>query len=119
MTDYPSQGPEKPIEAVPLSQPLVIGLPSPYTAGGSPVPAGGVLGAVLSGSDAEAELVKGLLDHQLIIGAQATLAAAFLHAYGLGDMVRIILELRKYHQRPSGLVKALDAVSLPRADFPF
>lgn len=72
----------------------------------------GGLASLTSGADAEAELVKGVLNHQLVLGSQATAAATFLYAHGYGDVCAFILELRKYHQRPSGLVKALDAVSL-------
>lgn len=76
------------------------------------LPASGGLAGLLSGADAEAKLVEGLLAHQLILTSRSTKALAFLYAYGLGDMATVICDLRRYHQRPSGLVKALDAVAL-------
>lgn len=93
--------------AVPLSQALP-GV-SGAAPGGQPVTG---LASILSGSNAEAELVKGLLNHQLVLTSRATAAAAWLYSYGLGDLVQYVLELRKYHQRPSGLARALEAVAL-------
>lgn len=78
--------------------------------GGSPGASG--LSGLLQGADAEAELVRGVLDHQLIMTAAGTRAAVWLRSYGLGDVVDEILFLRKFHQRPAGLVKALDSISL-------
>lgn len=88
--------------AVPLSQALPGGAPAGVTG----------LASILSGSNAEAELVKGLLAHQLVLTSRATTAAAWLYSYGLGDLVQYVLELRKYHQRPNGLARALEAVAL-------
>lgn len=70
------------------------------------------LAGLIQGADAEAELVRGVLEHQLVLTSRATKALAFLYAYGLGDMAQVVMELRRYHQRPSVLVKALEAVSL-------
>lgn len=105
------------IEFVPMSRPL------PVSGLGSPAPASSALplpssvqatgmASLLAGSNAEAELVKGLLSHQLVLTSRSTMAAAWLYAYGLGDLVGYVLELRKFHQRPSGLARALEAVSL-------
>lgn len=93
----------------PASIPLgdLAGLP----ALGSTVAAGG-LASLTSGADAEAELVKGVLNHQLVLSKRSMAAATFLYSHGLGDVAAYALELKKYQQRPSGLVKALDAVSL-------
>lgn len=78
---------------------------------GSGAPGPGLAG-LLQGADAEAELVRGILEHQLILTSKSTAAAAFLYAYGLGDLGEYIMRLRRYHQRPRGLVKALDAAAL-------
>ncbi len=87
----------------PSTRPLV---PSVATA------SGGALSQLLSGSDAQSELVRGLLDHQLVLTSRSTKAMAFLYAFGLADLADRIKELRRYHQRPAGITKALDAIAL-------
>lgn len=88
--------------AAPPTSPLRI-------AGASGTPSG--LSAVMSGSDAEAELVKGLLDHQMVLSSRATKAMVFLRLYA-PEVADAVERYRRYHQRPSGLVKALDAVAI-------
>lgn len=91
--------------SVPLSLP---GLPAPSAGGG---PSAG-LSSLLTGSSAEAELVKGVLAHQLVLNQRSMRAAVFLYSCGLSDLMWTALELKKFHARPGNLIKALDAVSL-------
>lgn len=104
--------------SVPLSAPapatpsLPLSLPSLSSVTGGPAPAGGGLAGLLTGANAEAELVKGVLSHQLILNRRSMRAALFLYSAGLGDLMWTALELKKFHSRPGNLIKALDAVSL-------
>lgn len=78
------------------------------------VPSASTFSSLMSGGDAETQLVKGVLQHQLVLTSQATKATAFLFAYGLGDYALVCLKLREFHQSPKRLIEALEATSLKK-----
>lgn len=90
------------------SLPPGFGVAAPSTV---PLPQPSALSQIMAGADASTELVKGVLDHQLVLGSQATKAMLWLRAY-CPDVALWVMEYRRYHQRPQGLVKALDAVAI-------
>lgn len=88
--------------------------PGGFSVGQAAPFASNALNDILSGADAEAMLVEGLLGHMLKMDEQAIRAAVFMMHFGMAEELAFILKMKAHQESPRQLAQALDAVSLKK-----